>query len=150
MFAFEGRVSDKLAVVGVIQPQAITFGATGVLTGAIDMKDWERLICVAQSGTLGTSGTLDVQAEASATSGGTYALITGKAATQLVKATDDNKLVVIEVDQDDLAAAEKRYVKFHMVAGTANATAGCVVLGVPASYKKASDNDLAAVAQIVA
>ena len=44
MFAFEGRVSDKLAVVGVIQPQAIAFGATGVLTGAIDMKDWERII----------------------------------------------------------------------------------------------------------
>lgn len=150
MFSFEGRVSDKLAVVGVIQPQAITFGATGVLTGAIDMKDWERLICVVQSGTLGSSGTLDVQAEASATSGGIYALITGKAATQLVKATDDNKLVVIEVTQDDLAKVDKRYVKFHMVAGTANATAGCVVLGVPASYKKASDNDLAAVAEIVA
>ncbi len=150
MFAFEGRVSDKLAVVGVIQPQAITAGATGVLTAAIDMKDWERLICVAQSGTLGTSGTLDIAAQASATSGGTYVALTGKSATQLVKATDDSKVVVIEVTQDDLAKVEKRYVKFNMVAGTANATSGCVVLGVPASYKKASDNDLAAVAQIVA
>lgn len=150
MFAFEGRVSDKLAVVGVIQPQAITAGATGVLTGAIDMKDWERLIVVAQSGTLGTSGTLDIAAQASATSGGTYAALTGRSATQLVKATDDNKIVVIEVTQDDVAKVEKRYVKINMVAGTANATAGCVVLGVPASYKKASDNDLAAVAQIVA
>ena len=150
MFAFEGRVSDKLAVVGVIQPQAITAGAAGVLTAAIDMKDWERLICVAQSGTLGTSGTLDIAAQASATSGGTYAALTGKSATQLVKATDDNKIVVIEVTQDDVAKVEKRYVKINMVAGTANATAGCVVLGVPASYKKASDNDLAAVAQIVA
>lgn len=150
MFAFEGRVSDKLAVVGVIQPQAITAGAAGVLTGAIDMKDWERLIVVAQSGTLGSSGTLDIAAQASATSGGTYAALTGRSATQLVKATDDNKIVVIEVTQDDVAKVEKRYVKINMVAGTANATAGCVVLGVPASYKKASDNDLAAVAQIVA
>mgnify|MGYP000929395162 CR=1 FL=1 len=150
MFAFEGRVSDKLAVVGVIQPQAIAFGATGVLTAAIDMQDWERVICVAQSGTLGSSGTLDVKAVASATSGGTYAALTGKSATQLVKATDDNKVVVIEVTQDDVAKVEKRYVKINMVAGTANATSGCVVLGVPASYGKASDNDLAAVAEIVA
>ena len=150
MFAFEGRVSDKLAVVGVIQPQAIAFGATGVLTGAIDMKDWERIICVAQSGTLGSSGTLDVKAVASATSGGTYTAISGKANTQLVKATDDNKVVVLEVTQDDLAKVDKRYVKINMVAGTANATSGCVVLGVPSSYKKASDNDLAAVAEIVA
>jgi hypothetical protein len=149
MFGFEGRVSDKLAVIGVIQPQAIAFGATGVLTAAIDMQDWERVICVAQSGTLGSSGTLDVKAVASATSGGTYAALTGKSATQLVKATDDNKVVVIEVTQDDVAKVEKRYVKINMVAGTANATSGCVVLGVPASYGKASDNDLAAVAEIL-
>jgi hypothetical protein len=149
MFGFEGKVSDKLAVVGVIQPQAITAGATGVLTAAIDMKDWERLIVIAQSGTLGTSGKLDVAAVASATSGGTYAALTGKAATQLVKATDDNKIVVIEVTQDDVAKVSKRYVKINMVATTADATSGCVVLGVPASYKKASDNDIAAVAEIV-
>lgn len=149
MFGFEGRISDKLAVVGVVQPQAISFGATGVLTAAIDMQDWKQLICVAQSGTLGTSGTLDVKAVASATSGGTYTALTGKSATQLVKATDDNKIVVVEVVQDDVAKVEKRYVKFNLVAGTANATSGCIVLGVPASYGKASDNDLAAVAEIL-
>lgn len=149
MFAFEGKVSDKLAVIGVIQPAAITAGATGVLTAAIDMQDWERIICVAQSGTLGTSGTLDVKAVASATSGGTYAALTGKSATQLVKATGDAKVVVIEVTQDDLAKVEKRYVKINMVAGTADATSGCVVLGVPASYGKASDGDLAAVVEIL-
>lgn len=149
MFGFEGKVSDKLGVIGVIQPQAITAGATGVLTAAIDMKDWERIICVAQSGTLGTSGTLDVAAVASATSGGTYAALTGKSATQLVKATDDNKVVVLEVTQEDLAKVSKRYVKIHMVAGTANATSGCVVLGVPSSYGKGSDGDLAAVAEIL-
>lgn len=149
MFAVEGKLSDKLGVIGVIQPQAITAGATGVLTAAIDMKDWERVVCVAQSGTLGTSGTLDVAAVASATSDGTYVALTGKSATQLVKATGDSKVVVVEVGQDDVAAVSKRYVKFHMVAGTANATSGCVVLGVPASYGTGSGSDLAAVAEIL-
>jgi len=149
MFGFEGTVSDKLAVVGVIQPQVIAFGATGVLTAAIDMQDWKQVIFIASSGTLGTSGTLDVTAMADAASGGTYAALTGKAATQLVKATGDAKIVVVEVKQEDVAAVAKRYVKFKMASGTADATASGVVLGVPASYGKASANDLAAVVQIL-
>ena len=149
MFAFEGKISDKLGVIGVLQPQVITAGATGVLTAAIDMKDWERVICIAQSGVLGTSGTLDVSAVASDASAGTYAALTGKAATQLVKATGDAKIVVVEVGQDDVAAVSKRYVKFKMASGTADSTSGCVVLGVPASYGPGSGNDLAAVAQIL-
>jgi hypothetical protein len=113
------------------------------------MQDWERLIFVATSGTLGASGTLDAVATASPTSGGTYAALAGKSATQLVKATGDNKIVVIEVTQDDVAKVDKRFVKFQLVAGTAAATSGGVVLGVPASYGKGSDGDLAAVAQIL-
>lgn len=149
MFATEGKVNDRLAVIGVIQPQAITAGATGVLTAAIDMKDYEEVMVVAQSGTLGTSGTLDAKAVASATSGGTYAALDNKAATQLVKATGDNKIVVIHVRQADVAAVSKRYVKFNLVAGTADATSGAVVLGVPAIGKKGSDYNLAAVAQVL-
>jgi len=144
----EGKLNDHLAVVGVIQPQAITAGATGVLTAAIDMKDYKEVVFVASSGTLGTSGTLDVTALADAASGGSYAALTGKAATQLVKATDDNKIVVVHVTEADVAAVGKRYVKFKLTAGTANATAGGVVLGVPHSGK-GSDSNLAAVVQVL-
>ena len=144
----EGKINDVLAVVGVIQPQAITAGATGVLTAAIDMKDYEAVMFVASSGTLGTSGTLDVEAQASDASGGTYAALTGKAATQLVKATGDNKVVVVHVTEADVAAAGKRYVKFKLTAGTANATSGGVVLGIPQSGRAGASN-LAAVAQVL-
>lgn len=144
----EGKLNDVLAVVGVIQPQAITAGATGVLTAAIDMKDFTDLMFVVSSGTLGTSGTLDVEAQASDASGGTYAALTGKAATQLVKATGDGKIVVIHVTEADVAAAGKRYVKFKIAAGTANATSGGVVLGV-AQTGKGGDSNLAAVAQVI-
>jgi hypothetical protein len=147
MFATEGTVNDKLGVVGVIQPQSITAGATGVLTAAIDMKDFERVVFVVQSGTLGTSGTLDVTGEASDAAAGTYAPLAGKSATQLVKATGDNKVVVVEVTQDDVAKVGKRFVKFRIAAGTAAATSGGVVIGVPASYGKGRDFNIAAVAQ---
>jgi len=144
----EGKFNDSVAVVSVIQPQVITAGATGVLTAAIDMKDMTEVVFVAQSGTLGASGTLDVSAVASDASGGTYTALTGKAATQLVKATDDNKLVVIHVTEADVAAAGKRFVKFKIAAGTANATSGGVVLGV-AQTGKGGDSNVAAVVQVI-
>lgn len=145
MSNYESRVWEKLPVIEVIQPQAITAGATGVLTGAIDMTKYSRVIAVLLSGTLGASGTLDFKAVASATSGGTYAAITGKAITQMVKATNDNDVAVIEVDAGDVAALSKQYLKFNAVAGTANATSAVVVLGVPRGY----DADLVEFANVV-
>lgn len=142
---YESKVYEKLPVVEVIQPQAIAFGATGVLTGAIDMQKYSRVMAVLMSGTLGSSGTLDMSATASATSGGSYEALTGKEITQLVKATNDNDVIILEVDDGDLAKVEKRYLKFKVVAGTANATSALLVLGVPRNY----DADLVEFANVV-
>lgn len=142
---YESKVYEKLPVVEVIQPQAIAFGATGVLTGAIDMQKYSRVMAVLMSGTLGSSGTLDMSATASATSGGSYEALTGKAITQLVKATNDNDVIILEVDAGDLAKVGKRYLKFNVVAGTANATSALLVLGVPRNY----DADLVEFANVV-
>lgn len=148
MFVTEGRLSQFLTVIDVIDPQAITAGATGVLSAAIDMKNYSKVVAIITSGTLGTSGTLDAQFEASATSGGTYAVVTGHAITQLAKATGDNKVVVLELDRSAVASAAKQFVKFHIVAGTANATSAAVILGVPANYGVASALNDAAVVEI--
>ena len=148
MFGFEGLINDKLAVVDVIDPQAITAGATGVLTAAIDMKDYSKLIAVVMSGTLGASGTFDASFTGCLTSGGTYAAITGKAITQMVKATNDNDIAVIELDRDLVAKMGFRYVKLHLIAGTANSTSGAVVLGAAANYGAASALNHADVVEI--
>lgn len=146
MSNYEGRIWEKLPVIEVIQPQAITAGATGVLTGAIDMQKYSRVMAVLLSGTIGASGTLDLTAKASDASGGTYTALSGKAITQLVKATNDNDVVVLEVDAADVASVSgARYVKFNAVAGTANATSAVVVLGVPRNY----DADLVEFANVV-
>lgn len=149
MFSFEGRISDKLTVVDVIDPQAITAGATGVLTAAVDMSKYTKLYAVIMSGTLGTSGTFDAKFVASATSGGTYAAVTGKAITQMVKATDDNKIAVLEIDREVVAALGKPWVKLNLLAGTANSTSGAVLIGIPANYGKASDLNNADVKEVV-
>ncbi len=142
MFSFEGSINDHIAVVDVIDAQTITAGATGVLTGAIDMKDYRKIMCVISSGTLGTSGTLDAKVTGCATSGGSYVLITGKEITQLVKASNDNDIAIIEVDEEAVAKQGYRYVKLHMIAGTANSVSGAVVVGVPANFIVANNADV--------
>lgn len=137
----EGKINDFVTVAGVVQPQAITAGATGVLTAAIDMSKFSKLQAVIESGTLGTSGTLDAKFVESDTSGGTYTAITGRAITQLVKATDDNKVVLLELTQAHIGSG-KRYVKLNLVAGTANATSAAVVLGIPLYNADASENNV--------
>lgn len=137
----EGRLNDNVAIAGVIQSQAITAGATGVLTAAIDMSKFSNLVAVIESGTLGTSGTLDAKFVESDASGGTYTAISGRAITQLVKATDDNKVCLLELKASNIGSG-KRYVKLNLVAGTANATSAAVVLGVPLGGYDGNDNNV--------
>lgn len=137
----EGKLNDFITIAGVIQSQAITAGATGVLSGAIDMAKFGKLQAVIMSGTLGTSGTLDAKFVESDASGGTYTAISGRAITQLVKATDDNKVCLLELKASDIGSG-KRYVKLNLVAGTANATSAAVVLGAPLGNADASENNV--------
>ena len=68
--------SEDWAVVGMVDPDANT--AATYLTAAIDMTDWEQLAVITMVGTLGAAATVVTTVTASATSGGTYATVTGK------------------------------------------------------------------------
>lgn len=143
----EMRLDEYVAVVGIIDPDAYTAGEQ--LTAAIDMSKWESLLCIIMAGDLGASATVDGAIKASATSGGSYAAISGKAITQLTQAgTDDNKQALIHLRASEMPAG-KRYVKLSMTVGTATSDAGAIVLGKPAHVFPASDNDIAAVDEIV-
>lgn len=137
-FIAQGKINDYVAVAGVIHPQAISNGATGVLTAAIDMSKFDKLIAIIDAGTLGSSGTFDAHFEGATTSGGSYTTITGKAITQLVKATDDNKLTTIELSQEAVRDAGWLFVKLNLLCGTANSTSSAIVLGVPSRGAVAS------------
>jgi hypothetical protein len=98
------------------------------------------------AGDLGASATLDLKAQDSATSGGTYADISGKAITQLTQAgTDSNKQAILNLRSDELNSGA-RYVKFAMTVATATSDAGLIVLGFP---RYSTEADLAAVDEIV-
>ena len=147
--SYTERLSQSLAVVATIDPQSATAGT--YLTDAVDMLQFRRAFFILSVGALTASNTSDFTVTGCSTSGGTYALVTGKTATQLTKAgSDDNKQVIIEVTAEEAAAQGFRFLKGQLITATAAALASVVVLAGQARYGAASDNDLASVDEIIA
>ena len=148
----EGKLSDRLAIVSCIDPDAYT---TGTQTGdAIDMSVHRQIMTIVQAGALGSSATLNCLLTESATSGGTYTQITGKGITQLTQAgTDSDKQAVINLKASELSAG-MRWVKVSLRIGTATSDCGTITLAGRPRYSTASPTttygDLASVDEIVA
>lgn len=137
---------NRVAVVGIVNPASQGTGA--VDTTVIDASRFFKVVFVIQTGALGTSATVDFAVKGDAASGGAYAT-TLKNITQIVKATGDNKQVVVEVTSEDIGQANVRYIKGTLTVGTAASIVGVVALGVDGRYKPETNFDLASVAQVV-
>jgi len=145
-------MSDKLfaeewAVIGVYDPDANTAGE--VLSGAIDMTLWEQIAVIAQSGDLGASASLVTKITASATSGGSYADVSGKTVTIGGDSPniDSNKVAIIHCRSEEITS-NKRYVKVSWTVATATSDTSGIVFG-KARLMPAYSNDAAAVLEIV-
>ncbi len=138
--------SERVAVVAATDPQTIS--NTNVDSDYADMSKFGRVAFVVSVGNIDAATTVDVALyEATDSSGTSAAAITGKAVTQLT-ATDDNKQVVIEVADSDLAAGFTHVACKVTVAGT-TADASVVGMGINAREEPARNNDQASVAQVV-
>ena len=145
--------TDEWALIGAIDPDNTTNSpATTALTDAVDMADYDQVAFVFSVGNFSTAaGTLACTVTQAATSGGTYKAITGASATSLTGSpSDDDKQVIIIVNQEDLDIDNNyRFVKGSMAAaGTGTVDIHCVAFG-RAKHKPASDADLASVDEIV-
>jgi len=141
------RLSEQLAVVATIDPDAYSAGAQN--SDSIDMKNFRRVIFIVLAGDLGTDATLDFKVQESA-DGSSWSDLSGKAITQLTQAGgDSNKQAIVEVAAEELSSG-KRYVRGVMTIGTAASDAGMVALADTARYLPASDFDLSSVDEIVA
>ncbi len=107
------------------------------LTEAIDLAKYPQVLFIVDSGTLGSSGTLDFQVKGSATSGGSYTAISGTAITQLVKASNDNQyaLVLVTAEKVQALGLGYRYVKGSLLPGTAASNSAVIALGVLARFQ---------------
>lgn len=72
-------------------------------TGWISVANHHGLLAIVQTGVLGTGATVDAKLQQAQDASGTGSKdITGKAITQIVKATGDNKQALINVKPEDL------------------------------------------------
>lgn len=144
--SYTEKLSQQLAFIGQYNPASVA--ASTVLTASIDMAKYRRLLFIIQCGVLGASATIDAKVQQAATSGGSYTdLSPTKAITQLVKASNDNSVVLIDLAAEELTQGQ-RFVKLSVTVGTAASIFGVVVLGSDGRYHPQGDN-LAAVVQTV-
>ena len=144
------RLSEMLGVVATIDPDANT--AAAYIGDEIDMSKWTRVLFIIQTGVLGTSATVDfiVNGGASSNAGSHATAVTGKLITQLVKASNDDDQVLLEVTAEECAAQGLNFIEGTMTVGTATSDCSMVAIGLRGDYSDVTDHDLASVVEIVA
>lgn len=143
------KFSDRSGILSTIDPASV--GASTVLTAWVPVAKWHTIVAILSTGVLGTAATVDAKLRQASDSSGTGAKdITGKAITQLVKASHDNKQVVIECKADDLDTTNSfTHVALSVTVGAAASLLSAVLLGASARYLPATDFDDTDVVQVV-
>lgn len=142
--------SERAAVVAVIDPDA---NAAGALTSSwVDMSQYRSVMAILQSGTLGTSGTLDFKLQQATDSSGTGNKdITGKAITQFVKASNDDDQAIINCKSEELDVQNDfAFVAMVHTMAVATGDSSAIMLGFDPVHHPANLNDLASVQEIIA
>ena len=143
------RLAEALSVLATIDP--VSQGAGTVTTGWIPAANHERFLALLQTGLMGASGTIDAKLQQAQDSGGTGAKdVTGKAITQIVKASGDNKQAEINLRAEELDTnGGFAYVRLSLTVGTAASLVAAQVWGGDAKNLPASALNQAAVVQII-
>lgn len=141
--------SELLSVLATIDPAAQAAGT--VTTGWIAVANHHGFLALIQTGVLGTSATVDAKLQQAADSTGTSAKdITGKAITQIVKASGDNKQALINVRPEDLDTVNGfGFVRLSVTVGVAASQTAAQVLGINGRELPAGTANQAAVVQVV-
>ena len=92
--------SELFAVLATIDPASLAVGT--VTTGWLSVANFHALVASIETGALGTSATLDAKLQQAKDATGTGAKdVTGKSITQIVKATGENKQVLVNFHPAD-------------------------------------------------
>jgi hypothetical protein len=143
------RISEQASVLATIDP--VSQAAGTITTGWVSAATHERFMALIQTGVLGASATVDAKLQQATTSAGAGAKdVTGKAITQIVKASGDNKQAAINLRADELDMNNGfAWFRLSITVGTAASLISASVLGGVARQLPASGNNQAAVVQLV-
>lgn len=143
------KASEGVAILATLDP--VSQAAATVTTGWVDASKFEQLLALIKTGVLGASATLDAKLQQATSSGGAGAKdITGKALTQIVKATGDSKQAMINLKPEELDVnGGFRWVRLSVTVGTAASLIDATLLGFWPRQGTAADSNQAGVVQAV-
>ena len=143
------KASEMLAVLATIDPATQAAGA--VSTGWVSVANYLGFLAQVQTGVLGTSATVDAKLQQALDSTGTGAKdISGKAITQIVKATGDNKQALVNVKPEELDTVNGfGFVRVTVTVGVVASITSAQLLGVNPRYAPADVGNQAAVVQVI-
>ncbi len=134
------KASDQVTLVDRIAP--VSQGA-GTVTGAwVSAAAFNQYLAYVQGGVLGAAATVDAKFEQATTVGGAGAKdVTGSASTQMVKATDDGKFVLINLDPNKLDVdGGFAFIRVSVTVGAAASLIAVALLGINPRYGIPSHN----------
>ena len=143
------KASEMLAVLATIDPASQAAGALS--TGWVSVANHLGFLAVVQTGVLGTSATVDAKLQQALDNAGTGAKdIAGKAITQIVKATGDNKQALINIKPEELDTVNGfGFVRVTVTVGVAASITSAQLLGVNPRFAPADAANQAALVQVI-
>jgi hypothetical protein len=143
------KASEMLAILATIDPASQSAGLA--TTGWVSVANHHGLLAVVQTGVLGTLATVDAKLQQATDSTGAGAKdVAGRAITQIVKATGDNKQALINLKPEDLDTVNGfGFVRVALTVGVAASITGAQLLGVNPRFAPADVANQAAVVQVI-
>lgn len=143
------KLSEKIAVLATLDSASVA--ASTVTSAYVSMANFHQLAALIKTGVLGASATIDAKLRQATDAAGTGVKdITGKAITQIVKATGDNKQALIELHGAELDVNNGySFVCLSVTVGVAASQLDATLIGSVPRFAPASASNQAGVLQIV-
>ena len=143
------KASEMLAILATIDPASQSVGVA--TTGWVSVANHHGLLAVVQTGVLGTLATVDAKLQQATESTGAGAKdVAGRAITQIVKATGDNKQALINLKPEELDTLNGfGFIRVALTVGVAASITGAQLLGVNPRFAPADVANQAAVVQVI-
>ena len=142
------KISELLTSIVNIAP--ISQGVGTANSGWIAVKNYQQIVAIVSTGVLGSAATVDAKIQQATSSGGANAKdVTGKAITQIVKATGDGKTAIINLRPQELDTnGAFTHIQLSVTVAAAASLIAAEILGAP-RFLPASDLNPAAVVQVI-
>ncbi len=141
---YTARPNEVINIAGTIQPAPGTAGT--LLSDAIplDSDTGRRFLATVLTGTIGSSGTVDVSFVGATTSGGSYTIaLTGSAITQDITGGNVH-MIVIGTDWILANAPTAKFIKLKIVTAVAATPVAAIVQGFDCAHNPPTNNAAAA------